>query len=751
MLTPIAMPARRRAPRAPALAFALAFAFAVTDALPAAADEGKWMPQQVPVLADTLRALGFEGDPQAFADLTGQPMGAIVSLGYCTASFVSPDGLLATNHHCVTGPLQYNSTPERNLLVDGFLARTREDELPAGPGEKVWVTTSVKDVTEEITGKLDPRLDDRARHDLIERRVKARTAACEAPGGLRCRVESYFEGLQYFEIAQLEIPDVRLVYAPAEGIGNFGGEADNWRWPRHTGDWSFLRAYVGPDGRPAPHAKANVPYKPRRWLPVEPAGVKEGDLVFVTGYPGITYRLATYGEVKAAVEWTFPRTIRTYHEQIGILDELGTRDPALKIKAAGRWQGLNNTLTNRKGMLEGLLRRGLLSQKEAREKRLAAWIAAEPARQQEYGAVLPALDALQAEAEKTRERDAVLAQLLGPSPTRAGASPLLHAAHVAYRLSIEKAKAKDEEREAGYQQRDFDRIREAQERAQRSLDPRLDRALLGYWMRHAAALPAGQRLGGLDKSAGLTPGMLKADSDRAIEAYLDRLVAGTRLTDKDARLALLEAKPAEIAASRDSFVELALVLHPLDRAVRDAEARRAGAASRVRPRYAKALVAEAGGLVAPDANGTLRVTFGQVKARPNAADGVDWRAFTTLAGIEQKHTGEGEFDAPDAQLAAIKALRAGKASRYVAPELGDVPVDFLSTLDITGGNSGSPTLDAKGAFVGLVFDGTFDTVASDYVYDTLRTRSIHADVRYLLWTMSEVDGARHLVEEMGVR
>lgn len=721
----------------------LLLAAALLAASPLGADEGKWMPQQIPALAERLRAIGFEGDPQAFADLTGQPMGAIVSLGGCTASFVSPDGLIATNHHCVTGSLQYNSTPERNLLVDGFLARTRAEELSNGPGSKVWVTVSVKDVSEAITGKIDPKLDDRARYDLIERRVKDRTSACEV-GGLRCRVASFFEGLQYFEIAQLEITDVRLVYAPAEGIGNFGGEADNWRWPRHTGDWSFYRAYVGPDGKPAPHAPANVPYKPARWLTVQPAGVKEGDLVFVTGYPGRTFRLATYAEVKEAVEWVFPRTIRTYQEQIDLLEALAKQDPGLRIKAAGRIQGLNNTLTNRKGMLEGLLRGGLLEQKQAREKGLAAWIAAEPARQQEYGDVLAALDALQAEEARTRERDAVLDQLFR-------SSSMLNAAHTAHLLSIEKAKKLDAEREPGYQERDFSRIREAQERAQRSLDPRLDRALLGYWMRHAAALPADQRIAGLDKIAGLTPGMTKADSDQAIEAYLDRLLAGTRLADKDVRLGLLDKPTAAIAASGDSFVDLALVLDPLFRQNRDAAKQRAGRASRVKPRYAKAVLAQAGGLVAPDANSTLRVTYGQVKARANARDGLDYRAFTTLAGIEQKHTGEGEFDAPDAQLSAIAALRAGRASRYVVPALGDVPVDFLSTVDITGGNSGSPTLNGRGEFVGLVFDGTFDTVASDYVYDPVRTRSIHVDVRYLLWVMSEVDGAAHLVEEMGVR
>ncbi len=716
---------------------------------PLAADEGKWMPQQIPALAERLRAIGFQGDPQAFADLTGHPMGAIVFLGNCTGSFVSPDGLIATNHHCVTGPLQYNSTPERNLLVDGYLAKTRKDELSNGPGSKVWVTVSVKDVTEEITGKIDPKLDDLALHDLVEKRVKQRTSACEA-SGLRCRVSSFFEGLYYYEIAQLEIPDVRLVYVPAEGIGNFGGETDNWRWPRHTGDWSFYRAYVSPDGKPSPYSEANVPYKPKHWLKVQPEGVKEGDLVFVTGYPGLTRRLATYAEVKEAAEVVFPRTIRTFQEQIDLLMALAKQDPALQIKANSRIQILNNTLTNRKGMIEGLVNRGLLAQKEAREKALVEWIAADPARQKEYGDVFPALAEMQAEKAKTLARDAVLLQLLGSSPTSAGASPLLHAAHTAHRLSLERPKP-DQERLAGLQQRDFSRIREQQERAQRALDVRLDRAQLGYWMRHAAALPADQRLSGLDKIAGLTPGMAKADSDRAIEAYLDRLIAGTKLTDKEVRLGLFDKNTEGIAAARDSFVDLALALDPLYQAVRKAENRRYGRALRVRPRYAKALLAQAGGLVAPDANATLRVTYGQVKPRPNAEDGIDYRAFTTLAGIERKHTGEGEFDAPDAQLAAIKALRAGKTSRYVVPELGDVPVDFLSTVDITGGNSGSPTLNGKGEFVGLVFDGTFDTVASDYVWDDLRTRAIHVDVRYMLWNMTEADSASHLVEEMGVR
>ncbi|MGE0455460.1 MAG: S46 family peptidase [Vicinamibacteria bacterium] len=719
----------------------LALAVSLALSAPLAADEGMWMPQQIPDLAQKLKAMGFAGDPGAFADLTGQPMGAIVSLGGCTASFVSPEGLLATNHHCAAGALQYNSAPGRNLLEDGFLARTREEELSNGPGARVLVTVSVQEVTGAISGGLDPKLDDRKRQQALDRRIKQRVAACEASGH-RCTVGSFFGGLKYFEIAQIEIRDVRSVYAPAAGIGNFGGETDNWRWPRHTGDWSFFRAYVGPDGKPAPFSKDNVPYRPAHWLPVQPKGVAEGDLVFVVGYPGRTQRHQTFAEVRETTEWSFPRVIRTYQEQIEILEALGKDDEGLRIKAAGRLRGLNNTLTNRKGMLEGLLKGGILAQKEAKERDLAAWISTDPVRQAEYGDVLPALAALQAESEKTRERDAVLANLFG-------SSSMLSAAHTAYRLAVEKAKKHDLEREAEYQQRNWGRVRESSERAQRSLDARIDRALLRWSMGYAAALPAGQRITGLDELAGLAPGMPKPEAEKAIDAYLDRLLAGTRLADEDVRLGLLDKAPAAIAATKDPMLELALALEPLDRANREAAKQRQGAASRIRPRYMQALLARAGGLVAPDANGTLRVTFGSVKEKAGP-DGIHWSAFTTLRGIEEKHTGEGEFDAPARQLEAIDALRCGEPTPYLHPTLGDVPVDFLSTVDTTGGNSGSPTLNAKGEFVGLLFDGTYDSIASDFLFDPVDTRSIHVDVRYVLWVMSKVDGASHLIRELGL-
>jgi hypothetical protein len=705
-----------------------------------AAEEGMWMPQQISGMGAKLKALGFKGDPETFADLTGQPMGAVVSLGGCTASFVSPDGLIVTNHHCVAGGLQYNSTPARNLLKDGFLAKSREEELSNGPGSRVFVTTSVAEVTSAITGDIDPKTTDRERYGLIEHRIKERVAACEK-GGRRCNVASFFGGLKYFEIAQMEIKDVRLVYAPADGIGVFGGETDNWRWPRHTGDWGFLRAYVGKDGTPAVYSKDNVPYRPKHWLKIAQEGEEPGDLVFVAGYPGRTQRHQTYEQVKETTEWAMPRSIQMAEEQLAILERLSKQDKAIAIKVAGRVLGLNNGLTNQKGVLEGLVKGGSLAQKEIQEKELEAWIAADPMRQRKYGDVLPALRAVQAEIIKTRERNGAMARLTV-------SSSYLSAAETLYRLSVERPKA-DMDRDQGFQERDWPRIRDGQDRLQRTIDAGVDRALLTWALGIAAALPDNQRIPAVDQAASLRPGMSKADADRAIAAYLDGLFAGTKLGDRDFRLSLAGKSTAELLATKDSFILLAAALEPLAEANREAAKNRGGALERLMPSYMEALLAKSGGLVAPDANGTLRVTYGQVKG-VDARDGLYYKPQTTLAGILGKNTGAGDFDAPKAQLDAIKALHAGKRSPFMDASLEDVPVNFLSTVDTTGGNSGSPTLNARGELTGLLFDGTYESVSSDYLFNVATTRSIHVDARYMLWNMAEVDGAVNLLREMSI-
>ena len=724
-----------------ALRFTVVLVAALCVTLPVAADEGMWMPQQIPDLAPRLKELGFTGDAKIWADLTGFPMNAVVSLGGCSASFISPDGLIATNHHCVQGSLQYNSTPEKNLIVDGYLARTREEELSNGPGSRVWVTVSVKEVTDEITGKIDPKLTDRKRYDVIERRVKERTAACEKDG-LRCRVASFFEGLRYFEIGQLEINDVRLVYAPPQGIGNYGGETDNWQWPRHTGDFSFYRAYVGKDGKPASYSKENVPYKPKHFLKVSPKGASPGELIFVAGYPGRTQRHETFAEVKDRTQWALPQSVKRSREMIALLEETTKGQKELEIKAEPRMRGLQNGMKKNDGVLAGLLKGGILARKEEKQKALEAWIAADPGRQKEYGPVLAELAAMQAESLKTRERDTALG-------TISFGSTLLGTADNLHRLSLERPK-KDVDRDPAYQERNWTRMREGLERMQRTYDHRIDRPMLRYALLGAAGLPADQRIAPLDTLVGFSAGMAKDDAAKKIDTYLDALYAGTKLAEKDFRLGLFDKSTKEILDTKDTAVQLAVALHPAMEANRERDKANDGKRSRLRPQYMRALLAQGGGLVPPDANSTLRVTFGRVMG-VDPRDGMRYLPQTTLQGVVDKHTGEGEFDSPDRLLEAVKALRAGKKSPYFDEKLGDVPVDFMSDVDTTGGNSGSAVLNSQGELVGLLFDGTLETVASDFLFDTEKTRSIQVDSRYLLWVWDAVEGAKHLLDEVGIK
>jgi hypothetical protein len=717
-----------------------ALALALLLAAPAGAEEGMWMPAQIPSLAPRLRALGLRGDPAAFADLTAEPLGAIVWLGGCSASFVSPEGLLATNHHCVQYALQQNSTPGRNLLADGFLARSRPDELWSGPLSRAYVTVSIRDVTEPVAGNLSPRLSDLARQEAIERRQKVRLAACEQ-GGLRCTVAPFFDGLLWLEIAQIEIRDLRLVYAPPAGVGNFGGETDNWMWPRHAGDFALLRAYVRPDGKPGPHDGGNVPYHPARWLRVSPDGASPGDPVLVAGYPGKTERLLPYAEVKAALEWAYPRTVRRHRDQLALLEQLAKGNPERTIRVNMRVRGLANTMKNREGVLLGAAHLGYLENKRSQERALVTWIEADPARRAAYGDALPGLEALQAEVERTRERDAAFEALHPPQS-------LLAAAQTILRLAGERGKP-DLDRDLEYQQRNWQRIREGQERLQRSVDLAADRALLRYAVLEAAALPAGQRIDPLDRLAGLAAGMPAPEAARKVDAWLDGVYAGTRLQERSYRLSLLEKGARELAQEKDPLLEVARALAPMDQRLREEQKARQGRRSRFGPAYARALVEKAGGLLAPDANSTLRVTFGSVKG-VSPRDGLSYAPQTRLAGIIEKHRpGDREFEVPAGVLAAIRAEQAGGGGRWRDPALGDVPVDFLSTLDITGGNSGSAVLDGRGRLCGLAFDGLYESIVADFAY-VEGARTIAVDSRYLLWTLSEVAKARSLLSEMGV-
>jgi len=712
------------------LAAAVALPLAFSSA-PAHAVEGMWTPRQLPEIEADLRAKGLAMDPERLADLEGFPMGAVISLGGCTASFVSPDGLVVTNHHCARGSVQYNSTAENNYLADGFLAASREEELPAAPGSRVFVTTGLEDVTEAVIGDLPDDLPPRERYQAIEDTRKRLITECEAPGGLRCQVAEFYGGAQYTLIERMEILDVRLVYAPADSIGRYGGDVDNWMWPRHTGDFAFYRAYVGPDGKPADRSDDNVPYEPAHFLKVSKGGLEAGDFVMVAGYPGRTTRYARRAEVDHVFGWYYPTWLEVGNQWIDTIESAAPEGSDARIKYEARLAGLNNAMKNFGGQLEGAERVGLAEGKAESERTLQAWLEEGSV---ETAADIAALDTLIGERNADARQDYWYDRVTFP--------PLIGAAQKLYRWSLEQTKP-DAEREPGFQDRDRRVVAQGLERIDRRFDPAVDKAVWLLFLEGYLEQNADERVAAFDEALGLESMM---DRD-ALAERLDAFYEGTELDDRAQRLAWMDRPPADFESSDDPFIRLAVALFDHELAEEEEEKTFDGRMAELRPRYMEALIdrsRENGEAVYPDANSTLRVTYGNVFGG-SPKDGLIYEPFTRLSGIVEKDTGEAPFDAPKRQLALIEA---GDFGDYALDELGSVPVNFLTDLDSTGGNSGSPTLDAEGNLVGLLFDGTIESVNSDWNFDPRTTRSIHVDSRYMLWVMENVDGADHLLGEM---
>ena len=700
------------------------------------ADEGMWMPQQLPQVAKQLKAAGLKLDPAKLTKLTEFPMGAIVSLGGCSASFVSPQGLVATNHHCVYNSVAHNSTPANDLLANGFLAKTLADEVPASPGSRIYVTKEVTDVTAKIITPEVAKLNGKKRSDAIENHQKSMVAECEKDAGHRCTVSAYYGSLEYYLIKQLEIRDVRLVHAPPAGVGKFGGDTDNWMWPRHTGDYGFYRAYVSKDGKAADFSKDNVPYVPKHVLKLAKEGVKEGDFIMVAGYPGRTNRHRLPSEVDFTFGWNYPQFVQASGDNLAIIARETKDDKDAALKYAGQVASINNYYKNRKGMLDSYAGSDFLARKTHEHEELKAWVNGDAKRKAEYAPGIAQVEQLIAKRDANVKREFELSY----------AQPrLLSTARTLYRLANESQKP-DAERKAGYQARDLKRIQSSVAALVRNYDEKVDKALVLQHLAKYAAMPKAERNANFDAAIGIVDGMDAA----ALKGAIDKLYAGSKLGDAAARTAWLDKKPADFQASGDSFIKAVVAMYDVAMKEEAEDEELAGSLQQAYSSYMKAKIAfmkTKGQAVYPDANGTLRVTFGKIAGRPwGTADGTAWTAFTTVQGVAAKATGEGEFNAPKAQLDAIKRKDFG---RYVDAKLKSVPVNYLATLDITGGNSGSAALNAKGEFIGLAFDGTLDSIISDWDFNNANTRDIQVDLRYMLWNMKHVDKADNLLKEMG--
>ncbi len=701
------------------------------------ADEGMWQPHQLQDISAKLNKAGLSLDPTQMENLDQFPMNAIISLGGCTASFLSEQGLVVTNHHCAYGSIQYNSTEKNNLLEQGFVAKNLTEELQAAPGSRVYVTESLTNVTDKITGNIASSIEGEAYFNEIEKNEKRLVAECETSQDYRCEVYSFHGGLEYFLIKQLSIRDVRLVYAPPSSIGKFGGDTDNWMWPRHTGDWAFYRAYVNKDGKPADYSTDNVPFKPKAFLNVNASGVEENDYVMVLGYPGRTNRYRIAQEVENQFNWVYPTAKRYREEYIDVIKNTAPAGSEARIKYESTLAGLANYAKNYGSMIESFHKGDMLARKQKELKDLQAWINDSAARKAKYGKALTDLNALIAQSQHQQERDLILAYI--------SRTNLIGVSKRLYLLAHEKTKP-DSERKQGYQERDMNRFTQGMKRVNRRYDADVDIAVLTHFLQQYAQFPAKERNETFDKFFALDKGF----NAEKLAQKLTGMHSKTSLDEEAVRLAWMNKSVDEFKNSNDPYIQFAVSQYDNDRKLEKAAQELSGKLAQARPAFMAAMIAfkqSKGEPVYADANSSLRITYGNVKGY-SPQDGLTATPFTTLEGMLAKYVaGDHEFDLFENIRTAIANKDYGK---YYREKVKSVPVNYLSTLDITGGNSGSPTLNGNGEFVGLVFDGVYESIIGDWDYDTKFNRAIHTSVPFMLWTMEHIDGAGNIVEEMTI-
>jgi hypothetical protein len=731
------MPSRLSRVAALALAALMLFTLVPFRAL---ADEGMFLPDAISSLPfDKFAKRGLKLKPTDLYDPNGVSIkDAVVIVGGGTGEFVSPEGLLLTNHHVAFDALVAASTPASDYGTVGFTAKTRDEELPA-QGYTVTITQALADVTRDVTAGIPDAATPQERNRAIAAKIEAIETADEAANaaaGVSIRVMPMNEGLSYYKFTYLTLRDVRIVYAPPKNIGFYGGDDDNFEWPRHCGDFTFMRVYVGPDGKPADYAKANVPYKPKKFLSLSMDGVKEGDFLMVMGYPGSTRRYRESYSVAYNQDIFMPFLVDLYNYRIETLREMGKNDPALRVKLQSDIFGLSNDLKNYEGSVVAMRRAGIVEKKRAEEAAFTQWVNADPARKTKYGEVLPSLEKAYQELTTTAMRDQLIQQIFT-------ATDLLGLAFFAQRAAADKEKPEGE-RNPALGPQGIQRVRAQLGGALANRNPTSERLFLQYLLQKAAELPAGQKVDFLEKRFGSLQGDARR---RAEEDFARTIVDSKRFSTEEGVSGLFDLTTAQLRELKEPLLDFAAELGQEFQQIQARTQTFNAAVGRWRPLLVQGMTEMKGSKPYPDANRTLRFSYGEVRGYV-PRDAAVYLPFTSLSGVVEKDTGREPFDAP----ARLKQLyRAKDFGPYASPNGGDVPVDFLSTNDIIGGNSGSPVLNGRGEQVGIVFDGNYEGLGNDFFYNDEKGRTISVDIRYVLFVTDKFGGAGYILKELDIK
>ena len=681
----------------------------VSISFSAVADEGMWLLPYIKKMNEKdMKEHGckLKAEDIYSAEKSSLKDAIVVFGGGCTGEIVSPNGLLFTNHHCGYDAIQKLSSVEHDYLKDGYWAMNYSEELPA-EGLSVKFVRHIFDVTADIMGSVPSTAGQEEYVNIVDANKKALIAQLEVKyPGMLVTIPGFFGGNQFFAFVYEEYTDVRLVGTPPSSIGKFGGDTDNWMWPRHTGDFSVFRVYAGKDNRPAEYSEENVPYKAEKWLDISLDGIEEGDFGMIMGFPGSTERYKTSFEIDYMLEVDNPQRIYIRGERQAILRKAMDADQAVRIKYDSKYAQSANYWKNSIGMSRGLERLGVKAKKQALEAEFQAWAEANTLPEEGY------IDALRLIAESQTEAKAENATL-----------QYLYEAFLNSVELIEPLFGVDD-----YEQfyKDFDA----------DVDRAVAKRMFQIYRENNEILPS--IYDKIDKE-------FEGDSDK----YVDWLYDNTFFTSYDKFMTLSEALNRDELFAADPALELASSLFVLYRALYEDVAAAENKFGEGHRKYIDGLMKmNPKKAWASDANFTLRLTYGNVLPY-SPADGVLYKHYTTLDGVMAKEdpTNPVEFTVPE----RLKELYYAKDYGKYADKSGNMPLAFLVNCDITGGNSGSPVMNSKGQLIGLAFDGNWEAMSGDVAFEPELQRTIAVDIRYVLFIIEKYGNAKWLIDELTIK
>ncbi|MGE5383180.1 MAG: S46 family peptidase [Omnitrophica WOR_2 bacterium] len=693
------------------------------------ADEGMWLPMLIERLNYVdMQKEGLKLTPEEIYSVNHSSLkDAIIQFGNgCTGEIISDQGLVLTNHHCGYGSIQSHSTIDHDYLADGFWAMSMKDELP-NEGLTARFLVRIEDVTKRVLDQLNDKMTEAERRDKVAAISKTITDEAEKGTGYQARVASFYEGNEFYLFVYEVYRDVRLVGAPPSSIGKFGADTDNWMWPRHTGDFSIFRVYAGPDGKPADFSKNNVPLKPRHHLPVSMGGVEKGDYAMIMGYPGSTERYTTSWGVDQAINIYNPTIVNIRAKKLGIMraDMDASRD--INIKYASKYAGIANYWKYYIGQTRGLKRLKVFEEKQKIETEFNNWVNSSPERKAKYGNVLPGFES----AFKTL--NTYMVQRIYYSEAIARGAEIMTLANSFRSLATELANqnpsaeklAKIKDNLLKYSDRHFKNYNEP-------TDLKLMAALLQMYYEN---VPVDQQ-----------PASFRALVEKNKKNYLklaETLFDKTMFTDKSKVDAFI-SNPDLKKLQKDPIYKLMQEFN----AKFEENQKNILEANATLDRSNRLFIAglremQPDRKFYPDANSTMRLTYGKVLDY-YPADAIHYNYYTTLKGVMEKEDSTSwEFVVPD----KLKSLYEKKDFGNYGVN-GEMPVCFISTNDITGGNSGSPVMNGKGELIGIAFDGNWEAMSGDIAFEPELQRTINVDIRYVLFIIDKYAGAKNLIQEL---